>query len=142
MFIRYGVGIVATTYTLLGVIGFLPVEGINSMHHEGIGVHYLFNIIAINVVHNLIHLGIGISGLFAMRTLRGAQMWGKIVGVVLLLVFAAGMVQAVMEGFPRDQWLLGIVPLNSPGHTLHLATGVVALYLGLAKASAQTGVQK
>jgi hypothetical protein len=135
MYIRYGVGLVGITYAVLGIVGFLPVNAINPMHHEGIGAHYLFNIIAINTVHNLIHLAIGATGIWAMSRLDRSQMWGRIVGVTLLLVFAAGMVQAVLEGFPRDQWLFGFVPLNSPGHTLHLATGAVALYLGLAKTS-------
>lgn len=136
MFIQYGVAIVSIVYVVLGIVGFLPIDAINPMHHEGIGVHYLFNIVAINTVHNLIHLAIGCTGLLALRNLRHAQIWGRIVGITLLLIFIAGIVQAVMEGFPRDQWLLGLVPLNSPGHMLHLATGTVALYLGLAKPSA------
>lgn len=135
MFIQYGAGIVAITYIVLGIIGFLPIDAINPMHHEGIGAHYLFNLIAINTAHNLIHLAIGFTGLWAMSDRRRTQVWGRITGVTLLLIFVAGMVQAALEGFPRDQWLLGLVPLNSPGHTLHLATGVVALYLGLAKPS-------
>lgn len=133
MFIRYGVALVAVTYTALGAIGFLPVDAINHMHHEHTGTRYLFNIIAINTVHNLIHLAIGITGLLAMRTLSAARLWGKITGTTLLVVFAAGMAQAWLEGFPNDQMLLGIVPLNSPAHTLHLATGVVALCLGLVR---------
>jgi hypothetical protein len=40
-----------------------------------------------------------------------------------------------LEGFPGDQLLLGLVPLNSPGHTLHLTTSAVALYLGFARPS-------
>jgi hypothetical protein len=55
--------------------------------------------------------------------------------VVLLVVFAIGMVQATLEGLPGDQLLLGLVPLHSPGHTLHLSTGGVALYLGFAKST-------
>lgn len=88
-----------------------------------------------NGVHNLIHLAIGVTGLWAMRSLDRSRLWGKIVGVVLLLVFAIGMAQAALEGFPGDQLLLGLVPLNSPGHTLHLTTSAVALYLGFAKPS-------
>ena len=133
MVIRYGVGLVSIIYTALGIIGFLPVDAINTMHHEHTGTHLMFNLIAINTAHNLIHLAIGISGLIALRSLPAAQLWGKIVGATLLLVFAAGMVQAFMEGYPSSQMLFGIVPLNSPAHTLHLATGVVALYLGLAR---------
>jgi hypothetical protein len=44
----------------------------------------------------------------------------------------AGLAQAVAEGLPLDQLLLGILPLNSPGHMFHLVTGGFALYLGFA----------
>ena len=135
MFLQYGVGLISIAYLTLGVLGFLPFDSINPFHHEGVGARYLLGLVAINGAHNLIHLAIGASGLWAMRRLDRAQVWGKVVGVVLLLVFAVGMAQAALEGFPRDQLLLGLVPLNSPGHTLHLSTGAVALYLGFTRAA-------
>lgn len=135
MFIQYGVGLISITYVAIGVLGFVPLDAINPFHHEGVGARYLLNLVAINGVHNLIHLAIGVTGLWAMRRLDRSQLWGKVVSVVLLFVFAIGMAQAALEGFPRDQLLLGLVPLNSPGHTLHLTTGLVALYLGLARSS-------
>lgn len=137
MFIQYGVGIISISYVALGLLGFLPLDAINPFHHEGVGARYLLNLVAINGVHNLIHLAIGVTGLWAMRSLDRSQLWGKVVGVVLLLVFAIGMAQAALEGFPGDQLLLGLVALNSPGHTLHLATSGVALYLGLARPSSR-----
>jgi len=133
MYIQYGVAIISITYVVLGVLGFLPVDSINPFHHEGVGARYLLGLVAINGFHNLIHLAIGVSGLWAMRRLDRSQLWGKVVGVVLLVVFVVGMAQAALEGFPGDQLLLGIVPLNSPGHTLHFTTGALALYMGLAR---------
>jgi hypothetical protein len=102
---------------------------------SGVGARYLLGLVAINGAHNLIHLAIGASGLWAMGRLDRSQPWGKVMGVVLLVVFAIGMVQAALEGFPGDQSMLGLVPLNSPGHTLHLSTGGVALYVGFAKST-------
>ncbi|MEK9137609.1 MAG: DUF4383 domain-containing protein [Bacteroidota bacterium] len=131
MFIQYGVRLISIVYTLFGILGFLPIHFLNPMHHEGIGTRYLFNLVAINTVHNLIHLAVGIAGLFAARTLSNARLWGKVCGSVLLLVFVGGMVQATIEGYPQDQMFIGLVPLNSPGHILHLVTGSIALYLGL-----------
>ena len=145
-FIQYGVGLLGALYTALGVAGFLPFDFLNPMHPEGVGAHYLFNLVAINALHNFIHLGIGVTGLWAARTLRGAQLWGKIAGPVLLLLLVVGMAQAALEGFPKDQLLLGLVPLNSPGHILHLMSGGLALYLGLirlpSRDSSQTGSSK
>jgi hypothetical protein len=135
VFIRYGVGLIGVTYVVLGLLGFVTAEWLNPVHAEGVGARYLLGLVAINWMHNLIHLGIGITGVWASATLERCRVWGRVVGVVLLLVFAAGMLQAVTSGYPRDQLLLKLVPLNSPGHMLHLATGGLALYLALARSS-------
>ena len=133
MFIRYGVRLIGVTYVVLGLLGFLPIDAINPLHAEGVGTHYLLNLVAINWAHNLIHLAIGASGIWASATLDRCRLWGLGVGAVLLVVFAAGMLQAALAGYPADQLLLGLVPLNSPAHMLHLATGGLAIYLGLAR---------
>ncbi len=136
-FIPFGVRLLSVVYLGLGVLGFLPIEVLNPLHPLGVGTRYLLNLIAINPLHNLIHLTIGLSGLWAARTLPGARLWGKVVGAVLLFVFLAGMAQAILEGLPSDQLLLGLVSLNSPGHVLHLLSGGLALYLGTAKPPSQ-----
>jgi len=133
MFVRYGVRLLGITYLVLGMLGFLPFDRINPIHHDGSGVRYLVNLVAINASHNVIHLALGITGILAARSLAWSRLWGKTCGPVLLLVFAAGMAQAVAEGLPPDQLLLGFVALNSAGHVLHLVTGGIALYLGLAR---------
>ena len=133
MFIQYGVKLLGVVYLALGILGFLPLEVLNPIHAEGHGFHYLLNFIAIDALHNIVHLVLGLTALWASRTLVNAQRWGKVAGVTLLVLFAIGMLQAIAEGFPIDQLLLGLVALNSPGHTLHLVTGAVALYLGLAR---------
>lgn len=130
-FIQFGTKLIGATYTAFGVIGFLPIHFLNPIHHEGVGARYLFNLVAINTAHNLIHLAIGITGLLATRKLSSARLWGRICGPTLLLVFVGGIVQAYLEHLPPDQLFLGLVSLNSPGHILHLVTGSIALYIGL-----------
>jgi hypothetical protein len=131
--VQYGVRLLGAVYLALGIIGFLPFDFLNPLHHEGIGTRYLFNLVAINALHNIVHLAIGITGLWAAGDLERSRWWGKIAGAVLLVLFAAGMAQAYIEGFPVDQLLLNLVPLNSPGHMLHLVSGGLAVYLGLVK---------
>ena len=135
--IQYGVRLLGLVYTALGALGFLPFDFLNPLHQEGVGARYLLNLVAINTLHNLIHLAIGVSGLWAATALPSARMWGKITGAVLLLLFFAGMAHAALEGFPKDQLLLGFLPLNSPGHILHLMSGGLALYLGIAARPSQ-----
>ena len=139
-FVQYGVRLIGLVDLAFGVIGFLPIEAINPVHPEGVGAHYLFNLVAINPLHNIVHLAVGVSGLWAASVLARSQLWGKIAGVVLLSLFVVGMAQAALEGFPKDQLLLGWVPLNSPGHILHLFTGGMALYLGWPRTSAPSGM--
>ena len=133
IFVQYGVRLISVTYIALGVIGLLPIDAINPMHHDGVGARYLFGLVAINWIHNIIHLAIGAFGLWAGDDLARCRLWGRVAGPVLLLVFAIGVVQGVLAGYPPDQLLLGIVPLNSPGHMLHLATGGLGVFLGFAR---------
>jgi len=134
-FARYGVRLVSLVYLGLGVLGMLPFDFLNPHHPEGVGARYLLNLVAVNTLHNLVHLAIGATGLWAAQNLDRARLWGKVTGVVLLLLFSAGVVQAALEGFPKDQSLLRLVPLNSPGHILHLITGGLLLFLGISAPS-------
>jgi len=136
--VRFGVRLVGLVYLGLGLVGFLPFDFLNPHHPEGVGARYLLNLVAVNPLHNAIHLAIGVSGLWAAQRLNRARLWGTLAGVVLLLLFLAGLGQAAVEGFPKDQSLLGLLPLNSPGHILHLISGGLALYLGLASPSTRT----
>jgi len=136
--VRFGVRLVGLVYLGLGLVGFLPFDFLNPHHPEGVGARYLLNLVAVNPLHNAIHLAIGVSGLWAAQRLNRARLWGTLAGVVLLLLFLAGLGQAAVEGFPKDQILLGLLPLNSPGHILHLISGGLALYLGLASPSTRT----
>lgn len=144
--VQFGVRLVGLVYLGLGLVGFLPFDFLNPHHPEGVGARYLLNLVAVNPLHNAIHLAIGVSGVWAAQRpnpshpLRGARarLWGTLTGVVLLLLFSAGLVQAAAEGFPKDQVLLRFLPLNSPGHILHLISGGLALYLGLASPSTRT----
>jgi Domain of unknown function (DUF4383) len=130
MVTRFGVRLLGIIYLILGIAGFLPFPDLNPLHTEGVGARYVFNLVAINSIHNVIHLAVGITALLSARSQNAARRWGTIAGAVLLLLFAGGMVQAIIEGRPKDQMFLGLVPLNSPGHILHLVSGIIAIYLG------------
>ena len=120
-------------YVALGLLGFLPIEVLNPIYHDGLDVRYLLRLVAVNTPHNLFHLAIGVSGFWAARTTVGDRRWATIVGVVLLALFITGMIQSALQEFPPEQLLLGLIPLNSPGHVLHAITGGIALYLGVTR---------
>ncbi|MFN8376905.1 MAG: DUF4383 domain-containing protein [Anaerolineae bacterium] len=131
--IQYGVLYTGILYVVLGVLGFLPIEALNPLHDAASHTRYMLLHFAVNELHNIVHLAIGVTGVFAARTLGYSRLWGKVWGVTLVALFVIGIGQALLEGLPNDQLLLGLVPLNSPGHMLHLVTGLIALYLGFAK---------
>lgn len=134
--VSFGMRWVSAIYLGLGLLGLLPLSALNPIHGQGnLATTYLLNFVATNTVHNLIHIAIGASGLIWALNARQGQRWCQVVGLLLLMLFVVGIVQAGIEGFPADQRLCGVVPLNSAGHVLHAATGAVILYLGLAKQS-------
>ncbi len=134
---QYGVMILGIVYLAIGIVGFLPVEAINPLSRSGATL--LLRHIAVNGLHNLVHVIIGITGLAAARRMESTRAWGRVMGAVLLVLFVAGLAQAALAGFPRDQSLLGLVTLNSAGHVFHLATGVLALIYGFAGAGPRSG---
>jgi hypothetical protein len=126
---QYGVAILGAVYVAIGIIGFLPIDAVNPP--AGVAT-YLLRHIAVNWLHNIVHLVIGVTGLAAARRPEQTRAWGLAVGTLLLALFLAGVVHAAVIGFPRDQSFLGILALNSAAHVLHLATGTVAIIFGLA----------
>jgi hypothetical protein len=123
----YGVRLIGTTYLIIGILGFLPIDVINPVRS---GVTYLLRHIAVNGLHNAVHAIIGLTGVLAARRVEIARLWCRTCGVILLVLFVVGFAHAALQGFPRDQSLFGLVALNASGHTFHLATGIVLLVLG------------
>jgi Domain of unknown function (DUF4383) len=129
---QFGVSLIGAVYLTIGILGFVPLDAVNPPSPHTDGTHYLLRHFAVNPLHNLVHVGLGLSGLWLARGRQGVATWGLVVGPVLLALALVGLVQAALEGLPIDQVLFGILPLNSPGHMFHLVTGGFALYLGLA----------
>jgi len=129
-YLLYGARLIGTTYLIIGVVGFLPLDIINPVRSS---VTYLLRHIAVNGLHNAVHVIIGLTGVLAARRVEITRLWCRTCGVILLILFVVGFAHAALQGFPRDQSLLGLVALNASGHTFHLASGVVLLLLGFLK---------
>jgi hypothetical protein len=106
-------------YLAVGIIGFLPFLG-GSVTMTNSKLLGLFNI---NLLHNLVHVVIGIAGLAAAASLANSRRFCQVVGVVLLLLGVLGVFVANPLG------LLYIGQLDIP---LHLVTGAVLAYFGFA----------
>ncbi len=114
--------LVALTFVLVGVLGFIP----------GITTHYgdmsfagddsgakLLGVFQVSILHNIVHLLFGVAGWFLARTWNGARTYLLGGGVIYLAL-----------------WLLGIlngadwIPANDADDWLHLVLGVGLLSLG------------
>jgi uncharacterized membrane protein len=101
-------------YLVAGVLGFIPSLQTN---------HALFGIFRVNLLHNLVHVVIGIGGLAAASSLANARTYCQVVGVILLLLGVIGI------------WIanpLGLLYIGQADIPLHLVTGAVLAYFGFA----------
>ena len=111
-------------YFLVGLLGFVgPLIGTSSFITITQDRHALLGIADINLLHNLVHLAIGLAGLAAASSVANSRTFCQVVGVILLIVGLLG----VFVGN-----LFGILPLAGFDIPLHLVTGAVLAYFGFA----------
>jgi hypothetical protein len=105
-------------YLVVGVAGF-ALTGVSDFagHH-----HHTLLIFAVNPLHNVIHLVLGIAWLAAAPRHRAACLANLTIGVVLGLV--------TVLGFVGVTDMLGMSGFADPDNFLHLATATLALYFG------------
>lgn len=108
-------------YTIVGIAGFIPALG-GSFSMTG---STLLGVAPVNVLHNIVHLIIGIAGLTMSRTEEGAGTFCKTFGIILLLIGIIGFIQ------PN---LFGILPIGGGDIWIHLITGAILAVAGFASA--------
>lgn len=104
-------------YLIVGVAGFFPQLGGSTSMASGT----LLGVASVNVLHNIVHLIIGLAGLSGGRTDSGAASFGKTFGVILLLIGLLGFLT------PN---LLGILPIGGYDIWIHLVSGAILAYVG------------
>jgi hypothetical protein len=126
-FIRLVAGTFGLVFLIVGVLGFVP--GITTNYDDlSFAGHMseakLLGIFQVSVLHNLIHIAYGITGLaVASRPRAGALyliMGGAVYGVVWLY--------GLMVGMDSDA---NFVPLNTADNWLHFVLFVAMVALGL-----------
>jgi multisubunit Na+/H+ antiporter MnhG subunit len=104
-------------YTLVGIIGFIGGLGGTT----GIATTKLLNTFNINVVHNIVHLVIGIPGLLVAGNEERAAAYLKTFGWILIIVGIVGI-------FWQNPF--GILPIGGVDVVLHLVTGIIFAFVG------------
>lgn len=107
-------------YLAVGIVGFLPFLG----GSYNLDSKNLLGIFTVNLMHNIVHLVIGIAGIAMSGSVAQATMFAKVFGVVLLAVGVIGIfkISAFSSG--------GFLPIGGVDVLLHLVTGALAVYFG------------
>ena len=99
---------------LLGILGFVsnPVLGI----------------FAVDVVHNIIHIVLGIMLISGARSMnpKSAASSMKTVGIITVLIAVLGFIFVPVSGK-----LFGLVTMDSAGNWIHLVVGIVLVIAGM-----------
>ncbi|MGH7594262.1 MAG: DUF4383 domain-containing protein [Gemmatimonadales bacterium] len=107
---------------LVGLLGFFLPSSF------GMATTMLAGSFEVNLVHNLVHVLIGIWGLVASRTATGATAFCKQAGVLFLLLAILGFVPSMVA------LLANLVPIGGNDVYLHLVFAAILLYVGFSRA--------
>jgi hypothetical protein len=117
-------------FVLIGVAGFIPElvksptadpDAVNLSYTQGYG--YLMGLFPINVLHNIVHLTVGLLGIFASLSLGSARLFSGVLALFYGLLTVLGL-------FPPTQSMFGLAPLFGNDLWLHAGTAAIATYFG------------
>jgi len=115
-------------FLIVGILGFVP--GLVTAAAPGapplaVGSYYgnLFGLFPVNLLHNLIHLVVGLWGIAAWRNFAPARVYARGVTVIFAVIAVFGLV-------PGLDTLFGLVPFYSNDIWLHAAAAVISAYFG------------
>lgn len=127
---RYFALVFGIIYLLIGILGLIPglltpasPVAVNVLNGN------LFGLFPVNIIHTIVHIIIGIWGILAYRTFSASRTYGRVVGVIFIILFIFGLI-------PVLNVLFGLIPLYGADVWLHLISGIVALYFGLTASTA------
>ncbi|HEY9878593.1 MAG TPA: DUF4383 domain-containing protein [Leptolyngbyaceae cyanobacterium] len=127
---RYFALIAGILYTLVGLMGFIPgmvmTPGTGPDIAVDAGYGYLLGLFPVNVLHNIVHLAVGILGLLSYRSMGSARSFSR-----GLAIFYG--VLAVMGLIPVLNITFGLIPIFSHDVWLHALTAAIAAYFGFSK---------
>ena len=120
--------LVGLVFLLVGILGFIP--GITSNYDDlKFAGHssdaQLLGIFDTSILHNIIHLLLGVAGLALARTWEGARTYLLGGGVIYLAVFVYGVIWGADEGRAN------FIPVNWADNILHVVLGGGMVLLGV-----------
>jgi hypothetical protein len=120
--------LVGLVFLLVGILGFIP--GITSNYDDlKFAGHdsdaQLLGIFDTSILHNIVHLLLGVAGLALAKTFEGARTYLIGGGVIYLALFVYGAL------WGHDEGGANFVPVNWADNILHVALGGGMVVLGV-----------
>ena len=120
--------LVGVVFVVVGILGFIP--GITTNYHDlKFAGHnsdaQLLGVFDVSILHNIVHMLIGVAGIVLARTIDGARTYLIGGGLVYLVLFVYG---AIWHGETGSNW----IPVNWADNVLHLALGAGMVVIGVA----------
>jgi hypothetical protein len=124
---------VGVAFLVVGILGFVPgvTEHYDKLRFAGhrSGAE-LLGIFDVSILHNLLHLALGVAGLWLARTLAGARVYLVGGGLLYLVLWLYGLV------IDRDS-SANFIPLDTAGDWLHFALGLTMVVGGIVTGTAR-----
>jgi hypothetical protein len=115
-------------YLAVGILGFIPAlvhppadQAPQLLVEAGHG--RLLGLFPINIMHNLVHVAIGIWGLASFRSATAALLYARGLAIIYGLLTVLGLI-------PATSTLFGLAPIHGLDVWLHAATALIAAYFG------------
>lgn len=127
---QYFALITGIIFLLVGVMGFIPgfvqaptatPDAAGLAFTSGYG--YLLGLFPINVLHNIVHLLVGILGIVASVSLGSSRLYSGGLAIFYGLLTIMGVI-------PATQATLGLIPIFGNDVWLHTVTAAIATYFG------------
>src|SRR5512143_1815506 len=120
-------------YLAVGVLGFIPaLLSPPEPGAPGVGVTagygYLLGLFPVNILHTLVHLAVGVWGVFAQKDFDSARTFARGVAILYAVLTIFGLI-------PGLHTVFGLVPLFGHDILLHALTAIAAGYFGFVAAS-------
>ena len=105
-------------YLLVGLLGFTA--------SSSVAAAPLLGIFPVNLLHNIVHILIGVWGLASYRSAAGAIAFARGLAILYALLAIMGLLPAPF------QTTFGLVPIYGADVALHALTAIIAAYFGWA----------
>ncbi len=127
--VQYFALTVGILFLLVGIMGFVPSlvqvptasDGADLGFTAGYG--YLLGLFPINLLHNLVHLTVGVLGILASIALDSARLYSGILGIFYAVLTVMGLLPVANTTF-------GLIPIFGHDVWLHAVTSAAAIYFG------------